>query len=149
MSYLGGAGNSLADEAGFVDTGDMVELRGDRYHFVGRKEGIINIGGQKVHPEEVEGVINRHPVVEMSLVKGRRSPITGAIVVADVVVRPQAAPSAVDPVAADPQDDQKSIARDILEFCRNELAAHKVPAMIRIVPSVDVAPSGKLVRKYA
>lgn len=34
----------------FVDTGDMVELRGDRYHFVGRRGGIINIGGLKVRP---------------------------------------------------------------------------------------------------
>jgi acyl-coenzyme A synthetase/AMP-(fatty) acid ligase len=148
-SYLGGARNGLADEAGFVDTGDMVELRGGRYYFVGRKEGIINIGGQKVHPEEVEAVINRHPTVEMSLVKGRRSPITGAIVVADVVLRPHTTPAAVGPAAADPQHDQNSLGRDILEFCRGELAAHKVPAMIRIVPSLEVAPSGKLARMYA
>ncbi len=72
---------------GFVDTGDMVELRGDRYYFVGRKGGIINIGGLKVHPEEVEAVINRHPQVRMSLVRPRQSPITGAIVVADVVLK--------------------------------------------------------------
>ena len=52
---------ALADEDGFVDTGDMLELRGDRYYFAGRREGIINVGGQKVHPEEVEAVINRHP----------------------------------------------------------------------------------------
>jgi acyl-coenzyme A synthetase/AMP-(fatty) acid ligase len=148
-SYLGGVGHGLADEAGFVDTGDIVELRDDRYHFVGRKEGIINIGGQKVHPEEVEAVINQHPVVEMSLVRGRRNPIMGAVVVADIVVRPQATLFPVGPGAADPQDGQKSLARGILEFCRGELAPHKVPAMIRFVPSLDVAPSGKLVRSYA
>ena len=39
----------------------MVERRGDRYYFVGRKGGIINVGGLKVHPEEIEAVINRHP----------------------------------------------------------------------------------------
>ena len=50
----------LTDSEGFVDTGDMVELRGDRYYFVGRRGGIINIGGLKVHPEEIEAVINRH-----------------------------------------------------------------------------------------
>ncbi len=42
------------DEDGFVDSGDIVELRGDRYYFVGRRGGIINVGGLKVHPEEVE-----------------------------------------------------------------------------------------------
>ena len=50
-----GAEAALPDEDGFVDTGDMVELRGDRYVFAGRRGGIINIGGLKVHPEEDRG----------------------------------------------------------------------------------------------
>jgi acyl-CoA synthetase (AMP-forming)/AMP-acid ligase II len=58
--YLGA---DLPASGGFVDTGDVVERRGDRYYFAGRKEGVINVGGQKVYPEEVEGVINRHPAV--------------------------------------------------------------------------------------
>ena len=65
---------------GFVDTGDIVERRGDRYYFVGRRGGIINVGGLKVHPEEVEAIINRHPDVRMSLVHSRKNPITGAAV---------------------------------------------------------------------
>ncbi len=85
LGYLG-EGGALADADGFVDTGDMVELRGDRYYFVGRREGVINVGGQKVHPEEVEAVINQHPAVQIARVRGRRSPITGAIVVADIVI---------------------------------------------------------------
>ena len=40
--------------------------------------GIINVGGLKVHPEEIETIINRHPDVQMSLVRGRKNPITGA-----------------------------------------------------------------------
>ncbi len=54
----------------------MVELRDGRYHFVGRREGVINVGGQKVHPEEVEAVINRHPGVRMARVRAAaaRSP---------------------------------------------------------------------------
>ena len=71
----------------------MVELRGDRYHFVGRRGGVINVGGLKVHPEEIEAVINRHPAVRMSLVRGRRNPITGAIVVAEVVLQRPARPT--------------------------------------------------------
>ena len=85
-AYVGRHAAALADADGFVDTGDMVELRGDRYHFVGRRGGIINIGGLKVHPEEIEAVINRQPDVRMSRAKSRRSPITGAIVVADVIL---------------------------------------------------------------
>ena len=49
-------------------------------------DGVINVGGLKVYPEEVEAVINRHPLVRMSLVRTRKNPITGALVVADVVL---------------------------------------------------------------
>src|SRR5258707_8869605 len=85
-AYVGLNAAALTDNDGFVDTGDMVELRGDRYHFVGRRGGIINIGGLKVHPEEIEAVINRRAEVRMSRARSRRSPITGSIVVADVVL---------------------------------------------------------------
>jgi acyl-coenzyme A synthetase/AMP-(fatty) acid ligase len=132
--YLGDDAPDLAGGDGFVDTGDMVELRGDRYHFIGRREGIINIGGLKVHPEEVEAVINTHPRVRMSRVFGRKSPITGAIVVADVV-----------PAAA----EDGSMHADILALCRDRLARHKVPVAIRFVPSLDILPTGKLARRIA
>jgi acyl-coenzyme A synthetase/AMP-(fatty) acid ligase len=140
--YLGSPGEALAAADGFVDTGDMLELRGDRYYFVGRRGGIINVGGRKVHPEEVEAVINRHPRVQMSLVRARKSPITGAIVVADVVVRAQASPS-------DAPAPTEGLESEILEACRRALAPHKVPAAIRLVPSLDVAASGKLARLNA
>ena len=80
--YLDNQAKPLSDADGFVDTGDMLELRDGRYYFTGRRDGVINIGGLKVHPEEVEAAINRHPEVRMSLVRKRKSPITGAIVVA-------------------------------------------------------------------
>jgi len=136
--YLGKSADALADADGFVDTRDMVELRGDRYYFVGRRDGIINVGGLKVHPEEVEAVINRHPSVQMSLVRARKSPITGALVVADVVVK------SGSPMSA--SADGQQLKTDILDNCRRALAPYKVPTMLRFVPSLEVAPSGKLAR---
>ena len=62
-----------------------MELRGDRYHFVSRRDGII-VGGLRVHPEEIEAVANRHPAVPMSRARLRRSPITDSILVADVIL---------------------------------------------------------------
>jgi len=56
--YLGADSPKLKDADGFVDTGDTVELREGRYYFTGRRDGVINVGGFKVHPEEVEAVIN-------------------------------------------------------------------------------------------
>src|SRR6516165_5631744 len=85
-AYVGSNVAPLSDIEGFAATGDIVELRGDRYYFVGRRGGIINIGGLKVHPEEIEAVINRHADVRMSRAKSRRSPITGSVVVADAVL---------------------------------------------------------------
>ena len=140
--YLGDNAPALLDAEGFVDTGDMLELRDGRYHFSGRRGGIINVGGLKVHPEEVEAVINRVPGVRMSLVKSKKNPITGAIVVADVVMSPAAGDG-------DTAGQTEVIKREILDSCRKSLAAHKVPTIIRIVPSLDVTPSGKLVRADA
>jgi acyl-CoA synthetase (AMP-forming)/AMP-acid ligase II len=135
--YLGDRG-ALVDADGFVTTGDIVALRGDRYHFVGRREGVINVGGQKVHPEEVEAVINQHPGVQMARVYGRPSPITGALVVADIVMQSPAG-----------QDTFDTIRHEILAVCRAALPAHKVPVILKAVASLDVAESGKLVRRHA
>jgi acyl-coenzyme A synthetase/AMP-(fatty) acid ligase len=133
LGYLGAGAPELFDAAGFVDTGDIVELDDGRFHFVGRRGGVINIGGQKVHPEEIEAVINRQPGVQMSLVRSRKSPITGAIVVADVVLSEEHAPL-------------DALRMEILAACRDTLARYKVPASIRFVSTIEVAASGKLAR---
>ena len=134
-----GTHQSLADEDGFVDTGDMVEERDDRYYFVGRKDGVINIGGLKVHPEEVELVINRHPQVRMSLVRPKKSPITGSVVVAEVVLKRENEYETSQQIA---------IRNDILTLCREALPRHKVPAAISFVPSLAVTATGKLARYH-
>lgn len=137
-AYIGRNAAALTDGDGFVDSGDIVELRGDRYYFVGRRGGIINIGGLKVHPEEIEAVINRHPDVRMSRAKSRKSPITGGIVVADVIL-----------TEGTDQARVKEIRDQILDQCRAQLASHKVPAVIRFVEALDVTPAGKLARTDA
>jgi acyl-coenzyme A synthetase/AMP-(fatty) acid ligase len=139
--YLGGA-ESLKGADGFVDTGDRVEAREGRYYFIGRRGGVINVGGMKVHPEEVEAVINTHPWVRMSLVKARRNPITGAVVTADVVLAEESSAPGPRPAAAE-------LMRELTERCRQTLAAHKVPALIRIVPALEISAAGKLVRPNA
>jgi acyl-coenzyme A synthetase/AMP-(fatty) acid ligase len=130
-----GDGATLVRDDGFVDTGDMVERRGDRYYFLGRRSGLINVGGLKVYPEEIEAAINRHPAVRMSVVRSRKSSITGSLVSADVVLN--------TPPAANEGAD---ITREILQLCRANLAPHKIPATIRFVPSLEIADAGKLAR---
>jgi acyl-CoA synthetase (AMP-forming)/AMP-acid ligase II len=138
--YLGVDAACLHDAGGYIDTGDVVELRGDRYYFVGRKEGIINVGGLKVHPEEVEAVINRNPLVRMSRVRARTNPITGAIVSADVVLEESVFSSRVC---------FEQVRQQILDDCRQALPAHKIPVTLRAVESLGIAASGKLARTNA
>jgi acyl-CoA synthetase (AMP-forming)/AMP-acid ligase II len=139
VRYVGEESSTLTDDEGFVDTGDMVERRGDRYYFLGRRNGIINVGGLKVYPEEVEATINRHPAVRMSMVRSTRSSITGSLVVADVVLRgPSDRSGACDEIV--------DFKREILQICHESLPPHKIPATIRFVPGLEMAAAGKLAR---
>ena len=135
--YLNELHGPLKDADGFVDTKDILDLRNERYYFVGRRDGVINVGGLKVHPEEVEEVINRHPKVRVSLVRTRRSSVIGALVVADVVLRSAPGPES---------GGDRHLLQDILLLCREELASHKVPSTINFVSKLAVADSGKLIR---
>jgi len=139
VRYLGEDDPVLTDEEGFVDTGDMVQRRGDRYYFLGRRSGLINVGGLKVYPEEVEAAINRHPAVRMSMVRSRRSPITGSLVAADVVLKEEPDPSHAG-------GERVDFKREILQICHDRLAPHKIPATIRFVPALEMAAAGKLAR---
>jgi acyl-coenzyme A synthetase/AMP-(fatty) acid ligase len=139
--YLGGAAAALADGDGYVDTGDLVELQEGRYYFRGRKGGVINVGGLKVYPEEVESVINTDPRVRMSRVSAKRSPIMGALVVADVVLEDTAAE--LSPGEAD------KLRAELMEACRRALPAHKVPVRFGFVPALELTAAGKLVRPGA
>jgi acyl-CoA synthetase (AMP-forming)/AMP-acid ligase II len=142
LRYLGEGVPPIRGVDGFVDTGDRVELRDGRYYFVGRAGGVINVGGLKVHPEEVEAVINTNPWVRMSLVKARRNPITGSVVTAEIVLVDEGNEAGERPAP-------EVLTREVLETCRRVLPAHKVPAMVRIVPSLEMSPAGKLVRPSA
>jgi acyl-coenzyme A synthetase/AMP-(fatty) acid ligase len=137
--YLGEDPPALKGPEGFVDTGDVLELRGDRYHFLGRRDGVINVGGLKVHPEEVEAVLNRHPQVRLSLVKTKKNPITGALVVADVLLRDSSTPEG---------EQARELQQSIQQFCRESLAPHKVPAAISFVPVLAISATGKLGRRH-
>jgi acyl-coenzyme A synthetase/AMP-(fatty) acid ligase len=133
LRFLGANPLPVADKDGFVDTGDMVERRGDRVYFIGRRSGVINVGGAKVHPEEVEAVLNAHPAVRASRAFARKSPIMGAIVFADVVLRDGRMANGVTE-------------RQILSECRTRLAPHMAPAGLRFVADLPMTDGGKLAR---
>jgi acyl-coenzyme A synthetase/AMP-(fatty) acid ligase len=139
--YLGEGYRVIPRDDGFVDTGDTIEVRNERCYFVGRAGGIINVGGMKVHPEEVEGVINRHPDVRMSLVRPKKNPITGSVVVADVVL------NALN--ASDADTRKSEVKSEIIKLCRNSLTEWKVPVAVSFVQSLAMTEGGKLARSHA
>ena len=106
------------DADGWFNTGDLVERKGDYIHFLGRKSEIINIGGEKVFPAEIENVIQQLDNVKEVAVRGRSNPITGSIVVATVEL--------LEP------EDPDALEERVRKACRERLAPFKVPAVIKV-----------------
>jgi acyl-coenzyme A synthetase/AMP-(fatty) acid ligase len=106
-------------EDGYFVTGDRVEQNGDYLRFLGRESELINVGGLKVFPAEVEGVLLANPLVEDAVVYGERHPITGKIVCADIKLRD----SVTEPEAR----------RTLKGFCAERLEPFKVPVKLKFV----------------
>jgi acyl-coenzyme A synthetase/AMP-(fatty) acid ligase len=106
------------DANGWMNTGDMVEVDGEYIRILGRKSEIINVGGQKVYPAEVESVLLEMPNVKDAVVIGEKNPITGQIVTASV--------NLFEP------EELLAFKKRMREFCRHKLAAFKIPAKVEI-----------------
>jgi acyl-coenzyme A synthetase/AMP-(fatty) acid ligase len=106
-------------EDGYFITGDRVELNGEYMRFLGRDSELINVGGQKVFPADVEAVLLECDLVKDAVVYGRKNPITGQIVCADVELREGG--------------DESETRRAIKRFCSARLDAYKVPVKIQFV----------------
>ena len=139
ICYRGEHAPFLKGADGFVDTGDIIELRDDRYYFVGRRDGVINVGGLKVHPEEMEAVINRHPEVHMSLVRAKKNPMIGSLVVADV--------------CSDSVSDRRrrcaGPAKRHPDVLPRNIVFHKVPQLDKFRSRPGGRESGKMMRRNA
>jgi acyl-coenzyme A synthetase/AMP-(fatty) acid ligase len=103
---------------GWFQTGDEVEVDGEWLRFKGRKSDIINVGGEKVYPAEVESVIMEVNNVSDATVMKEAHPFTGNIVVAEVSVKQS--------------EDIKQLARRVRAHCFSRLPAYKVPVKIRL-----------------
>lgn len=113
----------------YIFTGDMamVDERG-HIHLIGRGSGCINTGGEKVFPEEVEEVINRHPAVELSGVTSVPHPRWGEAVTAVIQLKPGA--SLTD--------------QEIISWCKERLADYKAPKYVLFVEELPRLITGKV-----
>ena len=117
LGYLNAA--SPFTEDGWFDTGDSVEADGDYLKILGRKSEMINVGGEKVYPAEVESVIQEMTNVGEVTVFGEKNSILGNIVCAKVRLSRQ--------------EDQKSFALRLKKYCSERLQNYKVPVRVIVV----------------
>lgn len=116
---------------GWFMTGDLASKTPDGLIKIeGRKKSMINVSGNKVFPEEVEALLNAHPMVKISRVMGGVHHMIGEIVEAEVVLN----------------DGHRVTARELIDFCREKLSAYKLPQRIRFVDSIEMTGSGKVAR---
>jgi acyl-CoA synthetase (AMP-forming)/AMP-acid ligase II len=120
LGYLNAAAPLTAD--GWYNTGDRVETDGEWMRILGRESEIINIGGNKVSPAEIEEVIRQMVNVAEVRVYGEKNAITGQIVCAEVAL-----------IAAEPKE---AFLRRLKTFCAERLSAHKVPIRVSLVESL-------------
>ncbi len=125
------AQDSLQD--GWFNTGDIGRIDKDGFLFIlGRTKQMINFNGMKIFPFEVESVLNRHPLVQESLVYGLAHSEYGSLPAADIVLRKGCA--------------GRFDAHALRAFCYQRMAKYKVPKEFRCVERLDKTLSGKLKR---
>lgn len=129
LAYLNAESPGERPQDPWLITGDLVERTGDRVLFRGRQDLVINVGGMKVRPEEVEQALLALPEVAEARVYGISNPVTGMLVAAEIV-----------PAGPDGED----LARhSILLQLRARMAPHKVPRILKFVASISVSAAGK------
>jgi amino acid adenylation domain-containing protein len=125
------AANEAAFTNGWLKTGDLGCFDEDGYLFIsGRKKEVINRGGQKIAPREIEDVLTAHPDVAEAVTFAVPHPRLGEDVAAAVVLRPNAT----------------TTAREIRRFARAHLAAFKIPRYLQIKAEIPKGPTGKVQR---
>ncbi|SLN70194.1 Long-chain-fatty-acid--CoA ligase [Roseovarius gaetbuli] len=114
--YIRSPYGNTGDQGGWIDTGDLVETRAGRVYFCGRAGNtMINVGGQKAFPPDIEGHLMAHPEVVWAQVTARRAPMVGNLPVASVVLR--------TPM------DEADAEQMLITHCEGTLAEYAVPRL--------------------
>jgi acyl-CoA synthetase (AMP-forming)/AMP-acid ligase II len=107
------------DVEGWFNTQDLVESDGEYIRILGRKSELINVGGEKVHPTEIENVLLQLDNVKDVTVRGQPNPITGEVVAAKITLLAPEEPAALK--------------QRVRRFCQARLERYKIPAVIDVV----------------
>lgn len=127
-----GGGQKDMERDMWYPTGDLVAVEGDRVVFQGRVSEVINVGGRKVHPQEIEEVVLCVPGVLGARAYGAPNPVTGQLVVVEVE------PNAGTPVG--------QLEKAIRTACTRKLAKFKVPRLINFTEKLPTM-NQKIIRR--
>lgn len=119
-------------EDGWYNTGDRVEVDGEFLRILGRESEIINVGGEKVYPAEVESVLLEMDNVREVLVRGKKSPVTGNIVSATFVLNAE--------------ESRSELYQRMNQHCKDKLEPFKIPKMVNISSTTFVGDRLKKAR---
>lgn len=131
MGYLNAPSPFTSD--GWFHTGDVVEVDGEYMKILGRKSEIINVGGEKVYPAEVESVLQLMDGVEDVAISAERNPITGNLVKARVKLKTE--------------ETIGEFRKRMREFCKGKLEGFKVPQKVVLVDTTMHGERFKKMRK--
>jgi len=129
---LMGESESLKIVDDWYATGDLIDIQNENpliFKFVSRKTEMINTGGYKVNPSEIEEFIRKCNGVKEAFVYGKKSSLLGSIVCCEVV-----------------RSDDKLTEKNIREFLQGKLQEYKIPRMVKFVESLTTTRTGKLSR---
>ena len=116
---------------GWLHTGDIATIDEDGYHcIVGRKKDMILASGYNVYPDEVDGVLSKHPAVLEAATIGVPDPKRGESVKSFIVLKP----------------GEHATAEQIIAYCRSNLAAYKVPRIVEFRESLPKSGVLKILR---
>jgi oxalate---CoA ligase len=124
------------DADGWLDTGDLGHLDSDGYLFLaGRSDDVINRGGEKIYPREIEDFLLAQPGVRSAVVIGARDEVLGERPVAYVVP------------AGSPAPDGLELADALREACETKLQKPKRPTEFCLMAELPLGPTGKVARR--
>jgi fatty-acyl-CoA synthase/long-chain acyl-CoA synthetase len=121
------------EKDGYLHTGDLISI--DQYGFIkifGRIKDLINRGGLKIYPSEIESLISQYPKVEQVCIVGTPNPVLGESVCVCII----------------PKGDQKISLMEIRDFLKNKVAKYKLPDELSIMSNFPRLPGGLKIRKY-
>ncbi|MFH1011631.1 MAG: AMP-binding protein [bacterium] len=123
--------SAQALRGGWLHTGDLgkIDIEGNLY-LVDRKDDMILKSGFKIYPREIEEVLEQLPHIQEVAVVGVSDPVVGEEIKACIILK----------------DGADLSSGDIIEYCRERIAAYKCPRMIRFYKEFPRAPGGKILK---